>query len=89
MFSHEIYGKFKNTCFEGQICTTASSSSSFKLDLADLPVFSDLNLRPAKVKSFRSVFISSKFSRFCSHVIEFENDVTLFFCSFLKNWRQK
>ena len=56
---------------------TASSSSSFKLDLVDLTILPDLILRMAKVNPFTTVCIS-KFSRFCStlllsYVIKFEN----------------
>ena len=71
VFSYEIYEIFKNTYFEDNLRTTASSSSSFKLDLVDLTVFPDLNLRLAKIKSFTTVCISSKFSRFSSHVFAF------------------
>ena len=38
--------------FEEHLRTIAFSSSSFKLDLADLTIFPDLNLRLAKVKPF-------------------------------------
>ena len=47
VFSHEIYEIFKNTYFEEHLRTTASSSSSLKLDLVDLTIFPDLNLRLA------------------------------------------
>ena len=67
MFSYEIYEIFKSTYFEEHLRTTASSSSSLKLDLVGLTVFPDLNLRLAKNTSFTAVCISSKFSRFCSH----------------------
>ena len=70
MFSYKIYEVFKNY-FEEHLRTTVSSSSSFKLDLVDLIVFPDLNLRLAKIKSFTTVCISSKFSRFCSHAFSF------------------
>ena len=50
MFSYEIYEIFKNIYFEEHLRTTASSSSSFKLDLVDLTVFPDLNLRLTKFK---------------------------------------
>ena len=73
---------------------TASSSSSFKLDLVDLTVFPDLNLRLAKIKSFTTVCISPNFhvsavTLFLSYVINFENDGTLFFHSFSKKLTQK
>ena len=80
MFSYEIDEIFKNTYFEGHLRATAFSSSSFKLDLIDLTVFPDLNLRLAKIKSFTTTFISSTFSRFCSHAFSFlcyQGDFTL------------
>ena len=43
---------------------------SFKLDLVDLTVFPDLNLRLAKIKPLAKVYIS-KFSRFCCHASSF------------------
>ena len=49
---------------------TVSSSSSFKLDLEDLTVFPDLNLRLAKIKPFTTV-CTSKWSCFCSHASSF------------------
>ena len=45
MFSYEICEIFKNTYFEEHLRMTAFSSSSFKLDLVDLTVFPDSNLR--------------------------------------------
>ena len=66
MFSYEVYEIFKNTHFEGHLRTTASSSSSFKLDLVDLIAFPDLNLRLAKIKFFTTGF-TSRLSRCCSH----------------------
>ena len=45
MFSYEICKMFKNTYFEEHLRMTAFSSSSFKLDLVDLSVFLDSNLR--------------------------------------------
>ena len=72
MLSYEVYEIFKNTYFEEHLQTSASSySPSFKLDLVDLTVFLDLNLRLEKIKSFAAVCISSKFSRFCSNAFSF------------------
>ena len=71
MFSYEIYEIFKNTYFEEHLRPTAPGSSCFKLDLGDLIVFPDLNLRLARIKSFTTSSISSKFSRFCSHAFSF------------------
>ena len=70
---------FKNTYFEDHLWITAFSSS-FKLDLVDLTVFSDLNLRLAKTKPFTTVCIS-KFSTatfLLYYVIMFKNYQTLF-----------
>ena len=87
MLSYEIYAKFKNTYFKEQIRTTASSSSSFKLDLVDLTVFSDLNLRLTKFKPFTTlcIFHVPAVTLFLSYVIKFENDGTFFFQTFSKN----
>ena len=63
MFSYEICEIFKNTFFDEHLRTTAFSSSSFKLDLEDLTVFQDLNLRLAKIKLFTTVFFI-KFFKF-------------------------
>ena len=70
MFSYEICEIFKNTFFDEHLRTTAFSSSSFKLDLEDLTVFQDLNLRFAKIKLFTTVFLSN-FSSFCSDASSF------------------
>ena len=71
MFSYEIYEIFKNTFFEEHLRMTASGSSSFKLDLIDLTVSSDLNLRLTKFKPFTTLCISSNISRSCSHAFSF------------------
>ena len=65
--SFEICEIFKNTSFEEHLRTTAFSSSSFKLDLADLTVFPDSNLRLDKIDKPLTTVCVSKFSRFCSH----------------------
>ena len=72
MFSYEICSlKFLKTPSLKNICKQLpSSSSSFKLDLVDLTVFPDLNMRLAKIKPFRGVCIS-KFWRFCSNASSF------------------
>ena len=49
MFSYEICEVFENTYFEEHLRITAFTSSSFKLDLVDLTVFPDSNLRLAKI----------------------------------------
>ena len=56
-----------NTYFEEHLQTTAFSSSSFKLDLVDLTVFPDSNLRLAKINKPLTTVCVSKFSRFCCH----------------------
>ena len=66
MLSCEICEIFKNTYFEEHLPTTAFSSSSFKLDLVDLTVFPDSNLRLAKINKPLTTVCVSKFSRFCS-----------------------
>ena len=71
MFSYEICEIFKNTYFEEHLQTTAFSSSSFKLDLVDLTVFPDSNLRLAKINKPLTTVCVSKFSRFCSHASSF------------------
>ena len=71
MFSYEICKSFKNTYFEEHLQTTAFSSSSFKLDLVDLTVFPDSNLRLAKINKPLTTVCVSKFSRFCSHASSF------------------
>ena len=71
MFSYEICEIFKNTYFEEHLQTTAFSSSSFKLDLVDLTVFPDSNLRLAKINKPLTAVCVSKFSRFCSHASSF------------------
>ena len=70
VFSYKICEIFKYTFFDEHLRTTAFSSSSFKLDLEDLTVFQDLNLRLAKIKPFTTVFLS-KFSSFCSDASSF------------------
>ena len=67
MLSCEICEIFKNTYFEEHLPTTAFSSSSFKLDLVDLTVFPNSNLRLAKINKPLTTVCLSKFSRFCSH----------------------
>ena len=67
MFSYEICEIFKNTYFEEHLQTTAFSSSSFKLDLVDLTVFPDSNLRLAKINKPLTTVCVSEFSRFRSH----------------------
>ena len=57
--------------FEEHLRTTAFSSSSFKLDLVDLTVFPDSNLRLAKINKPLTTVCVSKFSRFCSHTCSF------------------
>ena len=71
MLSCEICEIFKNTYFEEHLPTTAFSSSSFKLDLVDLTVFPDSNLRLAKINKPLTPVCVSKFSRFCSHASSF------------------
>ena len=71
MFSYKIYEICKNTYFEEHLRATASSFSSFKLDLVDLTVFPDLDLRLVKIKYFTTVYILSRFSHFCSHAFSF------------------
>ena len=71
MLSCEICEIFKNTYFEEHLPTTAFSSSSFKLDLVDLTVFLDSNLRLAKINKPLTTVCVSKFSRFCSHASSF------------------
>ena len=56
-----------NTYFEEHLQTTAFSSSSFKIDLVDLTVFPDSNLRLAKIKKPLTTVWVSKCSCFCSH----------------------
>ena len=70
MFSDEICEIFKSNYFEEYLRMTAFSFSSFKLDLVDLTIFPDLNLRMAKIKPFTTVCIT-KFSRFCSPASSF------------------
>ena len=90
------FAKFLRAPILKNICKrllSSSSFSSFKLDLVDLNVFPDLDLRLAKIKPFREVCIS-KFSvsvatLLLSYVIKFENYQILFFHSFSMNWRQK
>ena len=66
VYSDEICEIFRNTYFEEHMRATAFSSSSFKLlDLIDLTIFPDLNLKLGKIKPFATVCIT-KFSRFCS-----------------------
>ena len=50
---------------------TVFSSSSFKLDLVDLTVFPDSNLRLAKINKPLTRVCVSKFSRFCSRASSF------------------
>ena len=66
MYFDEICEIFKNTYFEEHMRASAFSSSSFKLlDLIDLTIFPDLNLKLGKIKPFATVCIT-KFSRFSS-----------------------
>ena len=60
MFSFEICENLKNSYFEEHPRTAAFSSSSFKLDLVDLAVFSDLNLRLAKINLF-TTYVNQSF----------------------------
>ena len=71
MFSYEICKIFKNTYFEEHLPTTAFNSFSFKIDLVDLTVFPDSNLRLAKINKPLTTVCVSKFSRFCSHASSF------------------
>ena len=71
MFSYEICKIFKNTYFEEHLPTTAFNSFSFKIDLVDLTVFPDSNLRLAKINKHLKIVRVSKFSRFCSHCSSF------------------
>ena len=71
MFSYEICEVFKNTYSEEHLRITAFSSSSFKLDLVDLTVFPDSNLRLAKINKPLTTVCVSKFSRFWSHASSF------------------
>ena len=61
------FAKFLRT----PIRPTAFSFSSFKLDLVDLTVFPDSNLRLAKINKPLTTVCVSKFSRFCSHTCSF------------------
>ena len=71
MFSYEICKIFKNNYFEEHLRTTTFCSSSFKLDLVDLTVFPNSNLRLVKInKSLTTVWVSN-FSRLCSHASSF------------------
>ena len=60
MFSCEICKILKNSYFEEHLWTTAFSSSYFKLDLVDLTVFSDSNLRLAKINKSLTTWCVSK-----------------------------
>ena len=70
VFSYENCEIFKNTFFDEHLRTTAFSSPFFKLDLEDLTVFQDSNLRLPKIKPFATVFLS-KFSSFRSDASSF------------------
>ena len=70
MLSYEIPEIFENTYFEEHLRTTPFSSS-IKLDSVDLTIFSDLNLRLAKINKSLTTGCVSKFSRFCSHASSF------------------
>ena len=78
-----------NTYFEEHLQTTAFSSSSFKLDLVDLNVFPDSNLRLAKINKPLQQYAYQNFHVFAgvplfSYVIKLKNYRTLFF-SFIFN----
>ena len=61
----------KKNYFEEDLQTTVFCSSSFKLDLVDLTVFPNSNLRLAKINKPLTTVCVSKFSRFCSHASSF------------------
>ena len=71
MFSYEICEIFKNTYFEEHLRTTAFSSSSFKLNLLDLTVFQDLNLRLVKIKPFTYVCAYMMYIYILTHISTF------------------
>ena len=89
VFSYGIGRISKNIYFEEHLRMTAFSSSSFKLDLVDLTVFPDSNLRLAKINKPLTTYAYQNFhvsavTPLLSHVIKLKNYRTLFF-SFIFN----
>ena len=80
MLSYEICEIFKSTYFEEYLRTPAFSSPSFKLDLVDLTVFPDLNLKyniDLKLSLFLRQYVYQIFhftaaTLLLSYVIKFE-----------------